>query len=251
VSEAFIHLSGVRKVYRSGQTEHLAISDATFDVFPGELVSLVGPSGCGKSTLLKIIGGFDTASAGAVAIDGRPVTGPDRRRIFVFQEYGIFPWASVWDNVGLGLRDRPKDEQAATIQEYIELVGLVGFERSFPSELSGGMRQRVALARALAVDPDIVLMDEPLGALDSLTRLQLRGELLRLWQRQGMTILFVTHDVDESLQLADRVVVMSPRPGRIAEIVPVTLAHPRDVGSPEYGRLKNRLYERLGVAHAF
>ena len=132
----------------------------------------------------------------------------------------------------------------------MELLGLGGFERSFPSELSGGMRQRVALARALAVEPDVVFMDEPLGALDSLTRLQMRGELLRLWQRQRMTILLVTHDVDESLQLADRVVVMTPRPGRIADIVPVTLEHPRDVGSPEYGRLKNRLYGLLGVPHA-
>lgn len=246
-----VRVAGLQKRFRRDGEEMVVLQDVHLEVAGGEFVCMLGPSGCGKSTMLKIIGGFDTASAGTVEIDGRPVTGPDRRRIFVFQEYGIFPWASVWDNVGLGLRDRPKNEQAALIQEYIELVGLVGFERSFPSELSGGMRQRVALARALAVDPDIVFMDEPLGALDSLTRLQLRGELLRLWQRQGMTILFVTHDVDESLQLADRVVVMSPRPGRIAEIVPVTLAHPRDVGSPEYGLLKNRLYELLGVSHAF
>jgi NitT/TauT family transport system ATP-binding protein len=245
-----VRIAGVNKVFQRDRGELVVLQDIQLEVAKGEFVCILGPSGCGKSTLLNIVGGFETVSSGTVEIDGQPVTGPDRRRIFVFQEYGIFPWASVWDNVGLGLRDKPKDEQATIIQRFVELVGLAGFEKSFPGELSGGMRQRVALARALAVEPDVVFMDEPLGALDSLTRLQMRGELLRLWQRQRMTILFVTHDVDESLQLADRVVVMSPRPGRIAEIVPVTLEHPRDVGSAEYGRLKNRLYELLGVSHA-
>jgi NitT/TauT family transport system ATP-binding protein len=245
-----VRIAGVNKAFQRDRGELVVLQDIQLEVAKGEFVCILGPSGCGKSTLLNIVGGFETVSSGTVEIDGQPVTGPDRRRIFVFQEYGIFPWASVWDNVGLGLRDKPKDEQATIIQRFVELVGLAGFEKSFPGELSGGMRQRVALARALAVEPDVVFMDEPLGALDSLTRLQMRGELLRLWQRQRMTILFVTHDVDESLQLADRVVVMSPRPGRIAEIVPVTLEHPRDVGSAEYGRLKNRLYELLGVSHA-
>jgi NitT/TauT family transport system ATP-binding protein len=245
-----VRIAGVSKRFQRDRRELVVLQDIRLEVAKGEFVCLLGPSGCGKSTLLNILGGFETADSGAVEIDGQPVTGPDPRRVFVFQEYGIFPWASVWDNIGLGLRDKPKDEQATLIQRYVELVGLEGFEKSFPSELSGGMRQRVALARALAVDPDVVFMDEPLGALDSLTRLQMRSELLRLWQRQKMTILLVTHDVDESLQLADRVVVMSPRPGRIAEIVPVTLSHPRDVGTAEYGRLKNRLYELLGVSHA-
>ncbi len=234
---------------RRGGDLHV-LQDIQLDVAAGEFVCLLGPSGCGKSTLLNIAGGFEAADSGRVEIDGRPVTGPDPRRIFVFQEYGVFPWASVWDNVALGLRKLPRAEQARITQHYVDLVGLRGFEKSFPAELSGGMRQRVAVARALVVNPDVVFMDEPLGALDSLTRLQMRGEILSLWQRERMTILFVTHDVDESLQLADRVVVMSPRPGRIAEIVPVGLPHPRDIGSPEYGRLKNRLYELLGVSHA-
>jgi len=216
----------------------------------GEFVCLIGASGCGKSTLLNIIGGFETPTAGTVTIDGQAVTGPDPRRVFVFQEYGIFPWASVWDNVALGLRKLSKDEQARIIQRTIDLVGLKGFEKSFPSELSGGMRQRVAVARALAVKPDIVLMDEPLGALDSLTRMQMRSEILRIWQEEKMTILFVTHDIDEALQLADRIVVMSPRPGRIAEIVEVRQEHPRAIGSPEYVRVKHRLYELLGVSHS-
>ncbi|MCY2959424.1 MAG: ABC transporter ATP-binding protein [Planctomycetota bacterium] len=247
---AKIVVRGVSKVFQRKMDELEALAGIDLDVQAGEFVCLLGPSGCGKSTLLNIVGGFENQTQGIVHVDGEPVTGPDPRRVFVFQEYGIFPWASVWDNIALGLRGRPKDEVARITQHYLELVGLKGFEKSFPEELSGGMRQRVAVARALAVSPDIVLMDEPLGALDSLTRLQMRGEILRLWQREKMTILFVTHDVDESVQLADRVVVMSPRPGRIAEIVPVNLPHPRDIGSPEYGRIKNRLYELLGVSHA-
>ncbi|MBK7643002.1 MAG: ABC transporter ATP-binding protein [Planctomycetes bacterium] len=162
---------------------------------------------------------------------------------------GSFP-GPPWDNVALGLRNRSKEEQHRIVEHYIDLVGLKGFEKTYPGELSGGMKQRVAVARALAVAPDIIFMDEPLGALDSLTRLQMRSELLRIWQAEKMTILFVTHDVDEALQLADRIVVMSPRPGRIAEIVPVTAQHPRDLGSSEYGSLKNRLYELLGVSHS-
>jgi ABC-type nitrate/sulfonate/bicarbonate transport system ATPase subunit len=241
---------GVEKRFERKQDELVALSAVDLSVSEGEFVCLLGPSGCGKSTLLNIIGGFETPTAGTVTIDGQAVTGPDPRRVFVFQEYGIFPWASVWDNVALGLRKLSKDEQARIIQRTIDLVGLKGFEKSFPSELSGGMRQRVAVARALAVKPDIVLMDEPLGALDSLTRMQMRSEILRIWHEEKMTILFVTHDIDEALQLADRIVVMSPRPGRIAEIVEVRQEHPRVIGSPDYVRVKHRLYELLGVSHS-
>jgi ABC-type nitrate/sulfonate/bicarbonate transport system ATPase subunit len=233
---------------RDGELKVLDRVDLHID--KGEFVCLLGPSGCGKSTLLNIVGGFDQPTSGRVEIDGQPVHGPDPRRVFVFQEYGIFPWASVWDNIALGLRAHTHDEQHRIIAHYIELVGLQGFEKTYPAELSGGMKQRVAVARALAVSPDVIFMDEPLGALDSLTRLQMRGELLRIWQQEKMTILFVTHDVDEALQLADRIVVMCPRPGRITEIVPVNVPHPRDVGSAEYGRLKNRLYGLLGVDHS-
>jgi NitT/TauT family transport system ATP-binding protein len=241
---------GVEKRFERKQDELVALSAVDLTVAEGEFVCLLGPSGCGKSTLLNIIGGFEAPTAGAVTIDGQTVTGSDPRRVFVFQEYGIFPWASVWDNVALGLRKLPADEQARTIQRTIDLVGLKGFEKSFPSELSGGMRQRVAVARALAVKPDIILMDEPLGALDSLTRMQMRSEILRIWQEEKMTILFVTHDIDEALQLSDRIVVMSPRPGRIAEIVEVRQQHPRVIGSEEYVRVKHRLYELLGVSRS-
>ena len=216
----------------------------------GEFVCLLGPSGCGKSTLLNIIGGFLKPTSGSVKIDGEAVDGMNPRRVFVLQEYGIFPWASVWDNVALGLTEKPRADRERITQHYIDLVGLKGFEASYPSELSGGMKQRVAVARALAVSPDIIFMDEPLGALDSLTRLQMRSEILRIWRQEKPTILFVTHDVDEALQLADRIVVMTPRPGRIAAIVPVLLPHPRDFGTAEYGRAKIRLFDLLGYGHA-
>jgi ABC-type nitrate/sulfonate/bicarbonate transport system ATPase subunit len=245
-----IVVRGVEKSFtRRGET--LAVLERMdLHVDRGEFVCILGPSGCGKTTLLNIIGGFDTPTTGSVEIDGELVHGPDSRRVFVFQEYGIFPWATVWDNIALGLRRRTAVEQDKIISRYVELVGLEGFERTYPAELSGGMKQRVAVARALAVSPDVICMDEPLGALDSLTRLQMRGELLRIWKQEKPTILFVTHDVDEALQLADRIVIMSPRPARILEEVRVGLDHPRDVASAEYGRLKRRLYERLGVSAA-
>jgi ABC-type nitrate/sulfonate/bicarbonate transport system ATPase subunit len=166
----------------------------------------------------------------------------------VFQEYGIFPWASVWDNVALGLRhERDKAAQAETIQSTIDLVGLAGFEKAYPMELSGGMKQRVEVARALAVSPDVIFMDEPFGALDSLTRLTMRAEIIRIWQKKQKTVLFVTHDVEESVQLAERIVVMTPRPGRIAEVVDVELPHPRETGGREASRIKSRLFQLLGV----
>jgi len=245
-----ISVRGLNKVFPRKDDDLHVLADVDLDVVAGEFVCLLGPSGCGKSTFLNIVGGFDTATSGTVEVDGQRVSGPDKKRVFVFQEYGIFPWANTRANIALGLHDRSAQDVERITQHYIELVGLRGFEDSFPHELSGGMRQRVGLARALAVSPDVVFMDEPLGALDSLTRLQMRGELLRLWRSEKMTILFVTHDVDESIQLADRIVVMTQRPGRIAEIVPVAMPHPRDVGSVEYGRIKNRLYELLGVSHA-
>ncbi len=245
-----IVISGLSKTFPRRDGELVVLQDLNLSIAQGEFVCLLGPSGCGKSTLMNIVGGFDVASAGSVTIDGEPVRGPNPRRVFVFQEYGIFPWASVWDNIALGLRGRSHAEQHEIIEHYVELVGLKGFERSYPSEISGGMKQRVAVARALAVSPDVIFMDEPLGALDSLTRLSMRAEILRIWQQEKMTILFVTHDVDEALQLADRIVVMSARPGRIREVVEVGMQHPRDLGSVEYGKARNRLYEMLGVSHA-
>lgn len=245
-----VRFDGVSKSFHARGGTLSVLEAVDLSVAAGEFVCLLGPSGCGKSTLLNVAGGFERPTTGRVTIDGLEVTQPNPRRVFVFQEYGIFPWASVWDNVALGLRDRSKAEQHRIAGHYIELVGLGGFERAYPSELSGGMKQRVAVARALAVSPDVIFMDEPFGALDSLTRLSMRAEILRIWQQEKMTILFVTHDVDEALQLADRIVVMSARPGRIREVVEVGMQHPRDLGSLEYGKARNRLYEMLGVSHA-
>ena len=246
--EPKIRVRDVRKAFQEpGSSGVEALAGIDFEVASGEFLCILGPSGCGKSTLLNICGGFETWDSGSVEIDGRTVRGPDARRMFVFQEYAIFPWMNVWDNIAFGLLDRPRKEQRDIVAHYTRLVGLEGFEHAFPQTLSGGMRQRVAVARALAVQPEILFMDEPFGALDSLTRLKMRVELLRIWEVEHHTILFVTHDVDESIQLAERVLVMTPRPGRIAEVLTVDLPHPRDLGSPEYGRIKNRLYELLGV----
>jgi ABC-type nitrate/sulfonate/bicarbonate transport system ATPase subunit len=202
------------------------LEDINLSVRAGEFVCILGPSGCGKSTLLNIAGGFVKPAAGGVTIDGEPVTGPDPRRIFVFQERGVFPWLTVNENIGFGLFRESPAGKIARIAHYVQLVGLEGFEESYPSELSGGMKQRLEVARALAVNPDVLYLDEPFGALDSITRLQMRRELLRIWHAERKTILFVTHDIEESVQLADRVVVLSARPGRVRRIVDVNIAHP-------------------------
>jgi NitT/TauT family transport system ATP-binding protein len=219
------------------------------DVTEGEFVCILGPSGCGKSTLLNIVAGFLRPTSGEVAIDGQPVTGPDPRRIFVFQERGVFPWLTVEGNIGFGLFRLSDQERRKRIAHYVQLVGLSGFERAFPRELSGGMKQRVEVARALAVNPDVLYLDEPFGALDSITRLQMRAELLRIWQAERKTILFVTHDIEESVQLADRVVVLSARPARIRRIVDIDIAHPRDLSSPRYIQLRDSIFAEIGLAH--
>jgi ABC-type nitrate/sulfonate/bicarbonate transport system ATPase subunit len=230
-----------------GATE--VLDAINLDVDEGELVCILGPSGCGKSTLLNIAGGFLAPSAGEVTIGGERVSGPDRRRIFVFQERGVFPWLTVEGNIGFGLFDLSDAERRARIAHYVALVGLKGFERSYPRELSGGMKQRVEVARALAVNPDVLYLDEPFGALDSITRLQMRSELLRIWEAEKKTILFVTHDIEESVQLADRVVVLSARPGRVRRIVEIDIDHPRDLSSARYLELRDEIFGEIGLAH--
>ena len=225
------------------------LDSVSLDVRAGEFVCLLGPSGCGKSTLLNIIAGFLSPSAGEVRIDGVPVRGPDRRRIFVFQERGVFPWLTVAENIGFGLSHLAPDEARRRIEDHVKLVGLSGFERAYPHELSGGMKQRVEVARALAVDPDVLFLDEPFGALDSITRLIMRGELLRIWTAAKKTILFVTHDIEESVQLADRVLVMSARPGKIQKVVEVDIPHPRSLSDPRYLELRDGILDEIGLAH--
>jgi NitT/TauT family transport system ATP-binding protein len=215
----------------------------------GEFVCIVGPSGCGKSTLLNVIAGFLAATAGEALVEGRPVDGPDPRRIFVFQENGVFPWLTVSQNIGFGLSRRPAAERDAAVRHYVDMVGLAGFEHSYPRELSGGMRQRVEIARALAADPDIIYMDEPFGALDFITRLKMRNDLIRIWQRERKTVLFVTHDIEEAVQLADRVLVMSRRPATVQEDVRIDLDRPRDLDAPAYLAHRDRIFAAMGMSH--
>jgi len=225
------------------------LEDISLDVRDGEFVCILGPSGCGKSTLLNIVGGFVQPTSGNVMIDDERVTGPDPRRIFVFQERGVFPWLTVEGNIGFGLFRLADEEKRNRIAYYVQLVGLRGFEHAYPRELSGGMKQRLEVARALAVNPDVLYLDEPFGALDSITRLQMRRELLRIWQAERKTVLFVTHDIEESVQLADRVVVMSQRPAHIQRIVDIDIEHPRDLSSPRYIELRDSIFAEIGLAH--
>jgi NitT/TauT family transport system ATP-binding protein len=233
---------------RDGQSMSV-LESINLEVFDGEFICLLGPSGCGKSTLLSAIAGFLKPTAGEIRIDGEIVRSPDPRRVFVFQERGVFPWLTVEGNIGFGLGKLQRQERAQRIAHYVKMVGLQGFEKSYPHELSGGMKQRVEVARALAVNPDVLFLDEPFGALDSITRMVMRGELLRIWQAERKTILFVTHDIDEAVQLADRVVVMSARPGRIQQIVPIDIPHPRDISSPRYLELRDGILSQIGLAH--
>ena len=213
----------------------------------GEFVCIVGPSGCGKSTLLNILGGFLKETRGDVSVEGAPVVGPDPGRIFVFQENGVFPWLTVEQNVGFGLWQRAAAERDLRVRHYIQMVGLVGFEKAYPRELSGGMRQRVEIARALAADARVLFMDEPFGALDFLTRLKMRGDLVRIWQAEHKTVLFVTHDIEEAVQLADRVLVMTRRPATIQAEVVVDLPRPRDLDSPGYLACRDRIFALMGM----
>ncbi len=215
----------------------------------GEFVAIVGPSGCGKSTLLRIIAGLVKPSGGRVRIDGAEVDGPNPRHNLVFQEHALYPWRTVFQNVALGLemQRQKRGEIESRVNQLLSLVGLKDFAGYYPHQLSGGMRQRAALARVLSVEPDVLLLDEPFGALDAMTRLTLQDELLRLWNHSGKTVILVTHDVEEALVLADRIVIMSTLPGRIREIIDVPGRRPRDRGGAALGGLKRTVLGILGL----
>jgi NitT/TauT family transport system ATP-binding protein len=246
---AKLRVEAVSMIFTRDAGEVRVLDDINLEVGEGEFVCLLGPSGCGKSTLLNIVAGFIQPTSGEVLIDGEPVHGPDPRRIFVFQERGVFPWLTVEGNIGFGLFQLSKAERSARIAHYVKLVGLQGFEKAYPQELSGGMKQRLEVARALAVNPDMLFLDEPFGALDSITRLVMRRELLQIWEAERKTIVFVTHDIEESVQLADRVVVMSARPARIQSILEIDIQHPRDISSSRYLELRDGIFEQIGLAH--
>lgn len=241
VRDAWMSFAG-----KEGQPIHV-LEHVNFGVRKGEFVCMVGPSGCGKSTMLNIIGGFLKETRGEVLVEGAPVQGPDPGRIFVFQENGVFPWLTVEQNIGFGLLSRPAAEREERVAHYIQMVGLKGFENSYPRELSGGMRQRVEIARALAADARVLYMDEPFGALDFLTRLKMRQDLVRIWQAEQKTILFVTHDIEEAVQLADRVLVMTRRPATVQAEVVIDLPRPRDLDAPGYLEARDRIFALMGM----
>jgi len=244
-----LRATDVSMIFRRDGTSTEVLDKISFEAAKGEFLCLLGPSGCGKSTMLNIVAGFLEPTSGEVRIDGEIVVGPDPRRIFVFQERGVFPWLTVEGNVGFGLFRLSREQRERQIAHYIKLVGLQGFEKAYPLELSGGMKQRLEVARALAVNPDMLFLDEPFGALDSITRLIMRVELLRIWEAEKKTIIFVTHDIEEAVQLADRVLVMRARPARIQRIVDIDIAHPRDISSPRYRELRDSIFEEIGLAH--
>jgi ABC-type nitrate/sulfonate/bicarbonate transport system ATPase subunit len=227
--------------------EILALQDIDLEVGCAEFLTIIGQSGCGKSTLLNVIAGFEQVSAGSIEIDGKPVTRPGPDRGVVFQEYALFPWLTVYENIAFGLREQriPTPERDARVRGQIEIVGLLGFEARYPHELSGGMRQRVAIARVLVTDPKSLLMDEPFAALDAQTRSLMQQELLTVWQRSQRSVIFITHNIEEAIFLGDRVVVMTPRPGRIKSIVPIDLPRPREVTSTEFNEYRRKVTHLL------
>jgi ABC-type nitrate/sulfonate/bicarbonate transport system ATPase subunit len=249
-------IRGVTKRFAVGDGEVEALAPVDLTIPQGEFVCMIGASGCGKSTLLRIIAGFEEPTTGDVAIYGNAIAGPGSDRGMVFQDYALFPWMTVRENISFGPRQRqlPREEIERTTDEFIKMVGLERFADRYPNQLSGGMKQRVAIARVLANNANILLMDEPFGALDALTREQLQHELLQIWARTGVTTIFVTHSVEEAVLLADRVLVMSAGPGRIDSDFRIDLARPREVSSPEFNAMRRdvalRLTSHLALARA-
>lgn len=246
----YISIEKVSKTFTLKDKSTLTVLDKV-DLYikEGEFICLLGPSGCGKSTLLNLIAGFDTPSTGTIKIDGDTVTQPSIDRIVIFQNYGLLPWRNVIKNVELGLEAKKlkRKERRRIAEEYIKLVGLSDYKKHHPPQLSGGMQQRVALARALAVEPKILLMDEPFGALDAMTRMHMQDEIERIWQEKKKTIIFVTHDIEEAVFLADRIVIMTPSPGRVKTIIEVPLPRKRDRTSLDFLKIKDKVFTEFNL----
>jgi len=245
-----IAFRNVSKVFGTGADEFTALRDLTLDIADGEIVTVVGPSGCGKSTALNMVAGLIPNSSGEVLVDGKPVSGPGPDRGVIFQQYALFPWLTVRENVefGLKLKGLGREERRKRAMHYLGLVGLQDFAEAYPKTLSGGMKQRCAIARAYAVNPSVLLMDEPFGALDALTRVKLQNQLLDTWSKDRRTVMFITHDVDEAVFIANRVVVLAANPGRLQEIIDVDLPYPRDDEvrlSPEFMEIRNRVWRAV------
>ena len=245
-----LRLREVSKQFVSPEgTEFFALSGVSLSVGAGDFVSFVGPSGCGKSTLLRLVAGLDTPGAGELHVGSESITGPSATRGLVFQDPNLFPWLTVRRNVQAGLvARRLVHEKQHEVDEFIRLVGLESFANAWPHQLSGGMAQRVALARALINHPKVLLLDEPLGALDAFTRMRMQDEVLRMWEARGTTMLLVTHDIDEAIYMSDRILIMSPRPGRIEHTITISLPRPRDRSSAEFLRIRSEILELLHFA---
>lgn len=245
-----IEISGVTQEFEKKDGKFLALDTVNLNVEQNEFICVVGPSGCGKTTLLNIIAGLCKPTTGTVKVRGEMVTGPGKGKGVVFQQYALYPWLTVEKNVEFGMRMKgvPKAERAEIAKKYIDLVGLSKFAKAYPKELSGGMKQRVAIARAYATAPEVLLMDEPFGALDAQTRAQLQENLLKTWERERKTCFFITHDVEEAVLLATKIIIMSAGPGHITEIVPVTLPYPRTQQTKltsEFNELKNQIWNKV------
>ena len=241
-----IKLENVHKSF--GKNE--VLKGINLHIEQGQVVVIIGPSGSGKSTLLNAMAGFELVTSGSITIDGEEVKAPQLRYVTVFQNYGLLPWRTVESNIELGLESKkvPKEERPAIIDKYVKMVGLDHARNRYPAELSGGMQQRVSIARALAVDPDIIFMDEPLGALDALTRINLQDEISRICREEGKTVVFVTHDIEEAVVLADRVVVLAANPGRVQTIIPVNLIDRTDRTSASFVNIRNHIFEQFQLA---
>lgn len=245
-----LSIKNLNKTYHTEEgDEVVALSDINLDVADKEFVCFIGPSGCGKTTLLRITAGLEKPDTGTLTVNNEPITGPGPDRGMVFQEYSLFPWRTVLKNItfSLELKKIPKSEREKIARDFLELVGLSKFADSYPHELSGGMKQRVAIARALVNDPDVLLMDEPFGAVDAQTRNRLQHELLNIWEKKKKTVLFITHSVDEAVFLADKVVVFTARPGRVKEVINIDLPRPRERTSFEANAVREHLLASLGA----
>ena len=241
----YVKISGVNKYFEKDGESFQVLKDIDFTVKEGEFVCIVGASGCGKSTLLRSIAGLDVEHEGEVTVNGEEVRRPEKTRGMVFQEHRLFPWMNIEDNISYVLNEGTKEERKAKVQEHIELVGLKGFEKAYPKQLSGGMAQRAGIARALVNQPKLLLLDEPFGALDAFTKIQMQQEVKRIHKQEGTTMILVTHDIDEAVFLADRIVVMSSRPGTIKKIVNVELAEPRNRNNEEFLKIRRVIFNEF------
>ena len=246
----YIEIQDATKIYekpggfRSSRESFTALDHISLQIEKGEFICLLGPSGCGKTTLMNSIAGFETLTEGSITIDGQKVKAPSEKYVTIFQNYGLLPWRTVEKNVELGLETLkvPKQERKQIAMKYLQLVGLENFAKRHPAQLSGGQQQRVAIARALAVDPEILFMDEPFGALDAITRYKLQDDLLHITKSQNKTVIFVTHDIDEAVFLADKIVIMSPNPGRIKAVIPIGLGSHRDRTGGDFLQLRDKVF---------